>query len=385
MKTNRVANLLVTSILLTLVSTGVKYYNVTQKNQFFSLALDTHQAMRMAVGLGSKIMESDNHRRGYIMTSSQTELELYRRAMHAITPTYDTLLQMSKGNGSAVGILKKQVRPQISLFISASEHVVKDATGNELQNREQFDESAHAAVARIQSSLARVIADLEAGLESRNQQLRSVYRVNDIIHYTSFILICFISGLAIKTILDKEKKNKELLSSLQESNHSLDTNVRERTTELEKKTLYAEKLTRDLQDNFNELQSFYETLHVSNARAEDTLTEMRDLYENAPVGYHSLNADGVIVRMNQTELGWLGYSREEVIGKMHVTQILVPEEHHIYHNSFANFLKTGYVRNIQHTFVRKDGTRIKVSLSASAMYDDKGKYIMSRGVSNLVI
>ena len=85
--------------------------------------------------------------------------------------------------------------------------------------------------------------------------------------------------------------------------------------ELERKSNLAEKLNRDLQDNFEELQSFYETLHNTNKHAEDTLREMRDLYENAPTGYHSLDSSGLIVRMNQTELNWLGYTREEIVGK----------------------------------------------------------------------
>ncbi len=44
--------------------------------------------------------------------------------------------------------------------------------------------------------------------------------------------------------------------------------------------------------------------------------EIEDLYNNAPCGYHSLDKDGVIVRINNTELRWLGYTRDEVIGKI---------------------------------------------------------------------
>jgi PAS domain-containing protein len=43
--------------------------------------------------------------------------------------------------------------------------------------------------------------------------------------------------------------------------------------------------------------------------------EVRDLYENAPAGYHSLDTAGCLVTINQTELDWLGYSRPEVIGR----------------------------------------------------------------------
>ena len=64
-------------------------------------------------------------------------------------------------------------------------------------------------------------------------------------------------------------------------------------------------------------------------RAEEALQrsadEIRDLYEHAPCGYHSVDKDGVFVRINDTELSWLGYTREEMIGKMKFSDLLTPE------------------------------------------------------------
>src|SRR5664279_1365758 len=36
--------------------------------------------------------------------------------------------------------------------------------------------------------------------------------------------------------------------------------------------------------------------------------EFRDLFDNAPVGYHELDSEGRIVKMNQTELNMLGFT-----------------------------------------------------------------------------
>ena len=41
--------------------------------------------------------------------------------------------------------------------------------------------------------------------------------------------------------------------------------------------------------------------------------EISDLYNNAPCGYHSLGPDGTFLRINDTELRWLGYARDEVL------------------------------------------------------------------------
>ncbi|WP_244511105.1 diguanylate cyclase [Vreelandella arcis] len=47
-------------------------------------------------------------------------------------------------------------------------------------------------------------------------------------------------------------------------------------------------------------------------QAQQRAIEVSNLYESAPCGYHSLNADGVIIKMNQTELDWLGLTRDAV-------------------------------------------------------------------------
>ncbi|MGH7249732.1 MAG: PAS domain S-box protein [Minisyncoccia bacterium] len=53
--------------------------------------------------------------------------------------------------------------------------------------------------------------------------------------------------------------------------------------------------------------------------------EISDLYENAPCGYHSLDKQGVFLKINRTELEWLGYSRDELIGLMPISKLLTAD------------------------------------------------------------
>ena len=55
---------------------------------------------------------------------------------------------------------------------------------------------------------------------------------------------------------------------------------------------------------------------------EQTCEELSDFYNNAPCGFHSIDKDGVFVRINDTELRMLGYSRDEIIGKKKLSDIL---------------------------------------------------------------
>ncbi len=47
-----------------------------------------------------------------------------------------------------------------------------------------------------------------------------------------------------------------------------------------------------------------------------------DLYESAPCGYLSTLMDGTIAKINATLLGWLGLSREEVVGRKRFSDLL---------------------------------------------------------------
>jgi len=116
--------------------------------------------------------------------------------------------------------------------------------------------------------------------------------------------------------------------------------------------------------------------------AEDALQrsaeEIEDLYNNAPCGYHSLDKDGIFVRINDTELSWLGYMREEVMGKIKFPDILTPESLKIFSREFPLFKSRGYVRDLEFELVRKDGRILPVLLSAVAIKDAAGDYVMSR-------
>lgn len=106
--------------------------------------------------------------------------------------------------------------------------------------------------------------------------------------------------------------------------------------------------------------------------------QIEDLYNHAPCGYHSLDKGGVIVQINDTELQWLGYEREEVIGRMNFTELIAPGYRQVFRDSYPRFKEKGEVRDLEYELVRKDGTSFFVLLSATAVYDADGVYLMSR-------
>ncbi|MEW6665062.1 MAG: MASE3 domain-containing protein [Thermodesulfobacteriota bacterium] len=121
---------------------------------------------------------------------------------------------------------------------------------------------------------------------------------------------------------------------------------------------------------------------AAHRRAEEALRksaeEIHDLYNRAPCGYHSLDSEGVIVRINDTELQWLGYTREEVVGKKRFSDVISERSLKTFQDNFPQFKDRGWVRDLEFEMLRKDGTILPVLLSASAVTDRDGNFVMSR-------
>lgn len=113
------------------------------------------------------------------------------------------------------------------------------------------------------------------------------------------------------------------------------------------------------------------------AALRDSYEEITDLYNNAPCGYHSLDKNGVIQRINDTELAWLGYEREEIAGKR-FADLLTPDSVEVFNSNYPKFKERGYVHNLEYDLLRKDGTTMTVYLSATAHYTADGEYLASR-------
>ncbi len=103
-----------------------------------------------------------------------------------------------------------------------------------------------------------------------------------------------------------------------------------------------------------------------------------DLYENAPCGYFSLDETGIFSNVNKTLLHWLGYVKEEVVGKLSISDILQMEGVAFYKEGLPEYLKKGFVNNVEGEMVLKNKSTTPAIMNAVAMVDDHGKFISSR-------
>lgn len=112
-------------------------------------------------------------------------------------------------------------------------------------------------------------------------------------------------------------------------------------------------------------------------RVRQRTAELQDLYDNAPAGYHSVDGDGRVLMMNQTELRWLGYESGDVIGHL-ASEFLTPSSRAIFCDYFPLLKQRGWVKDLEMEAVRKDGTILPVLVNSTAVHDDHGNFVMSR-------
>jgi PAS domain S-box-containing protein len=136
--------------------------------------------------------------------------------------------------------------------------------------------------------------------------------------------------------------------------------------------------------DIHELKTMQQELQVLNRSLEERVKErtaqVQDLYDNAPSGYHSVDADGNVAAINQTELNWLGYTREELFGKPFTT-VLAPSSIDIFTKNFPKLKRDGRLNDLEIELMCKDGTTFPALLNAVAVYSEDGHYQTSR--SNL--
>ncbi len=111
-------------------------------------------------------------------------------------------------------------------------------------------------------------------------------------------------------------------------------------------------------------------------RAEEDLRrsekKFKELFDNAPVGYHEFDIEGRITNVNRTELEMLGYTREERIGQFVWSSITEEEKsRETVLGKLAGVIPPS--QSLERTYCRKDGTTFPALIQDQLLWDEKGR------------
>jgi len=106
-------------------------------------------------------------------------------------------------------------------------------------------------------------------------------------------------------------------------------------------------------------------------RSEEELSEF---FEHASLGIHWVGPDGIILRVNQTELDLLGYSREEYVGH-HICEFHVDQ--HVIEDILNRLVNGETLREYSARLRCKNGSIRNVLIDSNGLFED-GKFVHTR-------
>ena len=98
----------------------------------------------------------------------------------------------------------------------------------------------------------------------------------------------------------------------------------------------------------------------------------RVLFDEAPLGYQSLDINGNFIDINQQWQDTLGYIREEIIGTP-FEDIVAPSYKEEFHHCFQSFKEKGVIRS-EFEMLHKSGERLFIQFEGKIACDSKGKF-----------
>lgn len=119
-------------------------------------------------------------------------------------------------------------------------------------------------------------------------------------------------------------------------------------------------------------------------RLNDALTEERlrfeTIYRASPAMMHTIDSEGVIVEVSDYWLAYLGYARDEVIGRKSIDFLDEESRERAEAVNLPHLFETGRNTNLPYRFIRKDGEILDVLLSSFLERDDTGAPLFSFAV-----
>ncbi|GIM93909.1 PP2C family protein-serine/threonine phosphatase [Paractinoplanes toevensis] len=107
--------------------------------------------------------------------------------------------------------------------------------------------------------------------------------------------------------------------------------------------------------------------------------DIDDLYDNAPCGFLSTLLDGTIAKVNATLLGWLGHTREDLVGRRRFVDLLAVGSRLYHETHCAPMLRMqGNVSGIAMELRSADGTLLPVLITSTVKTGGDGEPLLIR-------
>jgi PAS domain S-box-containing protein len=175
--------------------------------------------------------------------------------------------------------------------------------------------------------------------------------------------------------MEKTKTSAIMISDLRQRAEEL---VRQRPEDVTKIPGYdIQRLVHELQVHQIELEMQNEQLHQAQQEVEELLNKYFDLYELAPIGYFTLDRQGLILEANLAGANLLGEQMRYLL-KRGFSRFVSEDSQEEFYFHLRRVVETKSRHSCELRLVRKDGEQFYAQLESIAIYDDENRPIGTR-------
>lgn len=113
-------------------------------------------------------------------------------------------------------------------------------------------------------------------------------------------------------------------------------------------------------------------LRRAQQKNQENEQRFRLLFQNAPMPYQSLSADGVILDVNDKWLQVLGYRRDQVVGRF-FREFIVPDAKQVFDFHFGQLKEQGAQQNVEMQMIKEDGDILSVAFDGEIITSSEGE------------
>ncbi|MDB6160186.1 MAG: hybrid sensor histidine kinase/response regulator [Gammaproteobacteria bacterium] len=326
----------------------VSYLSVVRLNENAAWVAHTHEVLSRLESLIAGATDSETAERGYVITGDETYLEPYQKSAALVEDQAQRLRELTADNPAQTQRLDSIV-PLVTERLASLRAVI------ELRKSQGFAAAQGEILSgkgkRFHDRIRRLIDEMKkaetALLSEREQRANRSSTVAKGVIVGGGFLGCGLVGLALFAIRRDFAGRALAEGALRDAKDQLEVRVQQRTAQL--------------------------------AKAAEENAQLASIIEFSDDAIVSKDLDGVITSWNPGAERLFGYSSQESVGKP--MAMLIPPERSSEEPTILGRIARGETTDPFETVrVRKDGTKIDVSVTISPIRDDRGLIV---GVSKI--
>ncbi|MEO5979788.1 MAG: ATP-binding protein [Chryseolinea sp.] len=313
---DKVFILLVVSIGMTIICGFVTWWGTQEKRESVDLVIHTYQVIESSERILSLIKDMESGNRGYAIVQDSAFLENYLEAQDLLVEESARLQTLVGDNDTQSRFLKNKILPAFENRKNAS---LTSVTVVNIHGRD----SAHSLIASqvgkaymdtISVLVNHFIQNEQVSLTDREQELEQNIVIEDVIQFSSFMVIGITCTMAFLRLIRERKSINNLLEKLEEVNEGLEQKVKTRTTELteanDAKDHFLGIASHDLKVPIAGVLALIEIMRLENTERTDQDNEYLSYMEESCKGMQHLISN--LLDINRIDRGETTFSKQRI-------------------------------------------------------------------------